>query len=53
VVGSADCGKLFYMIDGLDSSIKSMFAGLSKSLVMRETEGLSVRKEESCILCVC
>lgn len=46
VVGSAECGKLFYMIDGLDSSIKGMFAGLRKSLWWERRESsLCVKKK--------
>lgn len=48
VVGSAECGKLFYMIDGLDSSIKSMFAGSRKSLWWgRRASSVCVRGRKS------
>lgn len=45
MVGSAGCGKLFYMIDGLNFSIKSMFAGLRKSLGWRRRESSVWRRK--------
>lgn len=51
VVGSAECGKLFYMIDGLNFSIKSIFAGLRKSLGWRRRES-SVWRRKPSFLCL-
>lgn len=45
MVGSAGCGKLFNMIDGLNFSIKSMFAGLRKSLGWRRRESSVWRRK--------
>ena len=51
VVGSAERGKLFYMIDGLDASIRSMFACLRKSLWWGRRES-SVCVKKKVLFCV-